>query len=380
MYYTVSGEEKTLFDTQYHARQNRSIDLLSQIMTAQKECGKHPFSIVKDLWKLSRGAGHLEPYDYFQYKLYDDKKYSEEARAQFLSEKLHWPITYKCCDQHYQAITEDKWLSYNFLDRFGIRTPETIAVIDQSLRSFGSDIKITSASELRAFLEARNFYPIFAKPNIGIGSYGVFIISEIGDDSVYLEQSDPTTFDDLFENVIGSRTYLLQKFIKNHPVIEAFSPYVATVRLVNLVRPDSVVTPFAVLKIPSSTSIADNYWREDNLIADVDVKSGVIRRAIRGKGVNLEEIIKHPETGENLVGQVLPDWQEVIRVNEFSAQLFSPLRYQSLDIALSSEGPVVVEVNTGCSFELPQFASGKGFLTDDVRNFFESCGWKFRPN
>ena len=94
----------------------------------------------------------------------------------------------------------------------------------------------------------------------------------------------------------------------------------------------------------------------------------------------MEEIVKHPETGENLLGQVLPDWQEVIQVNELCAQLFAPIRYQSLDIALSSEGPVVVEVNTGGSFELPQFASGKGFLTNEVRNFFESCGWKFQSN
>ena len=93
MNYTVSGKEKTLFDTQLHAKQNRSINLLSLVMKAQKEYGKQPFSIVKDIWKLKRGDGHLEPYDYFQYQLYDDKKYSEEAKAQFLSEKLHWPIT-----------------------------------------------------------------------------------------------------------------------------------------------------------------------------------------------------------------------------------------------------------------------------------------------
>jgi hypothetical protein len=380
MNYTAPEKEKTLFDKQYHARQNRSIDLLGLIMTAKKECGKNPFSIVKDIWKLKRGDGHLEPYDYFQYQLYDDKKYSDEAKAQFISEKLHWPITYKCCDQHYQAITEDKWLSYNFLDRFNVRTPETIAVIDQGLRSFGSDLKITSATELKAFLEENKFYPIFAKPNIGIGSYGVFIISGFDDTNVILDQSDPITFDDLFEKIIGTRTYLLQKFIRNHPIIQAFSPYVATVRLVNLVMPDSVATPFAVLKIPSLTSIADNYWREDNLIADVDYESGVIRRAIRGKGVNMEELVKHPETGENLVGQMLPDWQDVIQVNEFCAKLFDPLRYHSLDIALSDEGPVVVEVNTGGSFALPQFASGKGFLTNEVRKFFESYGWEFQSN
>ncbi len=380
MNYTVSEKEQTLFDEQFRARQNRSINLVSLILTAQKKFGKHPFSIVKDLWKLKRGDGHLEPYDYFQYQLYDDKKYSEEAKAKFLSEKLHWPITYKCCDQTYQAITEDKWLSYNFLDRFGVRTPKNIAVIDQGLRSFGSDLKISSPTELKTFLKKNKSYPIFAKPNVGIGSCGAFIISGLNDTSVLLDKSDPATFDELFEKIIGSRTYLLQTFIRNHPLIQAFSPYVATVRLVNLVKPDSVVTPFAVLKIPSSSSIADNYWRKDNLIADVDFESGVIRRAIRGKGINMEEIVKHPETGGSLVGLVLPDWQEVRQINKFCAQLFAPLRYQSLDIALSSEGPVVVEVNTGGSFELPQFASGKGFLTNEVHNFFESCGWKFRSN
>ena len=120
------------------------------------------------------------------------------------------------------------------------------------------------------------------------------------DTSVLLDQSDPATFDELFEKIIGSRTYLLQTFIRNHPLIQAFSPYVATVRLVNLVKPDSVVTPFAVLKIPSSSSIADNYWREGNLIADVEFESGVIRRAIRGKGSNMEEIV---------VSGSVPEWR-----------------------------------------------------------------------
>ena len=259
MNYTVSDKEQTLFDKECEARQNDSFNLVDLILTAQKEYGKHPFSIVKEIWKLKRGDGHLEPNDYFKYQLYDDKKYSEEAKAQFISEKLHWPITYQCCDKTYQAITEDKWLSYNFLDRFGVRTPKNIAVIDQSLRSFGSDLRISSPTELRTFLKENESYPIFAKPNVGIGSFGAFIISGLKETSVFLDQSDPVTLDDLFLKIIGSRTYLLQEFIRNHPTIQALSPYVATVRLVNLIMEDSVVTPFAVLKIPSSSSIADNY-------------------------------------------------------------------------------------------------------------------------
>ena len=35
------------------------------------------------------------------------------------------------------------------------------------------------------------------------------------------------------------------------------------------VKPDSVFTPFTLIKIPSPTSIADNFWREGNILADV---------------------------------------------------------------------------------------------------------------
>jgi hypothetical protein len=374
----MSEKEQSLFE-RHAANQKYSADLAGLFLFAGKQFGKHPFAIAKEYWTLNRGNGKLTIHDYFLYQLYDDKKHSPEAKARFISEKLHWPITHKCCDMTWRVTTEDKWISYNLLERFGIRTPKTIAVIDQGPRSFGSDPKIASPTGLKAFLKKTDCYPIFAKPNLGIGSFGAFLITGIDDTKVLLDQSEPLTFEALFRKIIGERTYLLQTFIENHPKIRAFSKYVATVRTINLVRPESVATPFTLIKIPSSTSIADNYWRRDNLIADVDPKSGVIRRAIRGKGIQIEEFDTHPETSDSLVDLALPDWEELRRVNDACALLFAPVRYQSLDIALTTDGPVVVEINTGSSFELPQLASGTGFLTGEVRSFFESCGWKFRP-
>src|SRR3546814_14609338 len=85
---------------------------------------------------------------------------------------------------------------------------------------------------------------------------------------------------------------------------------------------------------------------------------------------------QHPATGQELVGTRLPDWQEVRRVNDACARLVAPVRYHSLDIALTDAGPVVVEVNVGGSFVLPQMASGQGLLTEETRDFFVGCGWK----
>jgi len=45
-------------------------------------------------------------------------------------------------------------------------------------------------------------------------------------------------------------------------------------------------------------------------------------------------------------------------------------------MAIPNEGPIVVEVNTGGGFDLPQLASGRGFLTDEVLEFIAECGFK----
>ncbi len=373
----MQENKQTLYQKQavWHEYKDNLADLFR---FAAKQHGKQPMTIIKEFWKLSRGAGKLTIYDYFLYHLYDDTKHNPEAKTRFISERLHWPVTSKCCNMDWKAMTEDKWISYNLLDRFGIKIPKTIAVIDQSLRRFAPEPKVASPAALKDLLRQIDSYPIFAKPNLGIASAGAFVITGIDDTHVFLDQSEPLTYEEIFKDIIGEHTYLLQEFVENHPKIKKFSKYVATVRTVNLVRSDSIRTPFTLMKIPSPTNIADNYWREGNLLADINPENGVVRHAIRGKGVRIEDLTSHPDTGEKLVGMVLPDWEQLRSLNETCARLFAPVRYQSLDIALTSDGPIVVEINTGGSFELPQLAAGTGLLTDEVRDFFESCGWKFR--
>jgi hypothetical protein len=47
-----------------------------------------------------------------------------------------------------------------------------------------------------------------------------------------------------------------------------------------------------------------------------------------------------------------------------------------MDIGITQAGPVLIEINTGGGFDLPQLASGEGFLTDEVRDFFRACGYR----
>jgi len=57
---------------------------------------------------------------------------------------------------------------------------------------------------------------------------------------------------------------------------------------------------------------ADNYWRGGNLLANLDVDTGVIRRVVRGKGVALEELANHPGTGQKVAGLALPHSRRLV--------------------------------------------------------------------
>lgn len=347
----------------------------SLLRTAQARSGRSPLSMVAEHWRLQRRPGRLTLQEYFTYNLYDDGRYDAAAKERFLSERIHWPIADLCSDVTWRATTEDKWLSYRLLAQFGIATPETVAVVDRSQRAFADDRRIGDAGALRAFLAGACF-PLFAKPNLSLGSFGAFVIEGYEDGWLRLDGGRQVTVEVVFDEMIGKTCYLLQTTLRNHAAIRSYAGALATVRTMNLVLTDRVATPFTLMKIPVGANIADNFWRAGNLLADLDPGTGTILRVLRGKGPTQEEFQQHPVTGHQLVGTMLPHWQALREVNKAVARLFAPVRYQSLDIALTDAGPVVVEINSGGSFLLPQLASGRGLLTEEVRGFFESCGWR----
>lgn len=105
------------------------------------------------------------------------------------------------------------------------------------------------------------------------------------------------------------------------------------------------------------------------MLGAVNSQTGRVERVVQGSGFELAELTVHPDTGALLHGLTLPDWDKAVALCLKYARVFHKIRYQSWDIALCPEGPVIVEVNTGSAFDLSQLATGEGFLTDRFREF-----------
>lgn len=357
-----------------HALQQANDDIPTMLEQATASSGKSMGRIRFELVQGFAWPGRITPVDYLAYRLFEKTK---TERREFISDWVHWPIESTCGDADLSPVTVDKWLCTQRLREAGIPTAPIVAVIDPEQGVYGDIPTISTTAELLKTFDYLG-QPLFAKPKKLLGSLGAFRIDHVNDDYLVYNRDKRVNIDGVINGLMGGIPYVVQPVVENHEKIAAIASSLATVRVVNMVASDGVRIAAAAFKIPTGDNVADNFWRAGNLIADVDPETGVLRRIVRGSGPNQTECPIHPESGVELLGMELPFWRELIRVNSQTAELFSPIRYQSLDIAFTEEGPVVIEVNSGGSFFIPQVASGRGFLTAENREFFEDCGVNFR--
>jgi hypothetical protein len=125
----------------------------------------------------------------------------------------------------------------------------------------------------------------------------------------------------------------------------------------------------AVWKITTGDNFVDNFseGKFGNMLGNVDISTGEITRVQRGIGLGMEENVTHPDTGQRLKGFVLPDWEAVREACLAAATIAPELQFQHWDVALTDNGPVLLELNVHGSLDLVQLASQKG-----IYEFLES--------
>ncbi len=357
-------------------RDSVSPSILDYLRHAHVKSGRRPLDLVRDFIRLHRGRGRLSWPEYVQFGLYDRTRYDRAEQERFLGTVLHWPITHACCDMTWQATTEDKWLCGHILATSDIEVPQTLAVIDRSERLYPATHKISTARQLRDFLASPDHLPLFGKENRGICSFGAFLVVDADRKGLRLKGRGWLDYDRFLDRFVSGTPYLLQRLVRNHDFFDRYTDNLATVRICLLMTEAGPKIPFAILKIPSRENVADSFWRLGNLACDLDLRSGEILTARSRDPFGTTDHMSHPETGAPMIGRRVPMWDRVLDLACRCAPIFCPVRYQSMDIAIGRDGPVLVEVNTGGGFDLPQLASGKGFLTDEVREFFLSCGFE----
>ncbi len=352
------------------------LDRARHVLAAQA-LGVSPQRLWWQASRAARGPGDLTRDEFFYYRLYDPAVDRHE-RQRFLGKAVQVRMHRACNDSRWLAPIHDKALYYTVMRGLGLPIPETVAAFERTGRTFFWP-SLRHEDELRAVLMSPRSYPLFAKPIDGIYSIGALELLGVEGETVRLKGGARASVDDVIQFIVafGRHGYLFQKRLAPHPLLaERFGQTLGSIRLLVLEGPGGATVESAVAKIPRPGNVADNYWRPGNMVASLDLQLGAIRRVVSGVGEDMVEHDEHPDTNGDLIGFVMPLWDQAVRLCLAGAKAFPGVRTQSWDVAVTPSGPVLLEVNFGGDLNLHQLAHRRGALSDSFAAHLRRCGYR----
>ena len=145
-------------------------------------------------------------------------------------------------------------------------------------------------------------------------------------------------------NELRGEKYLLEARLRQHPEMAKLHPQsVNTLRLYTVCDPDrtKVKLTAAVLRIGQGDSVTDN-WTAGGMAAEIDPEKGVVVSPAADRLGKFHTI--HPDTGENIVGFQIPEWDNIVKLVCESHMRLEKLRYIAWDAVVAEDG-------TGCLLE-----------------------------
>jgi hypothetical protein len=245
---------------------------------------------------------------------------------------------------------------------------------------------LQSPADLVTFLRTEAPYPLFMKPirgSVGGGAAALAGYDATGD-SLLLGNGERVPVVEFVEDLddpkrgkLAPAGYLFQDVVRQHEsIVELAGATVCGARIVLLVGDDQVTPIMAAWRVARVGNMTDNFYkgRTGNIMGGVDLETGVVRRFVDGFGLTQRVIEHHPDTGRRLSGFQLPDWSGAVDLCVRGASCFPNLRFQHWDLAFSTEGPQVLEVNTQGGIRVIQRASGVGLRGAKMQDFLAKYG------
>ena len=200
---------------------------------------------------------------------------------------------------------------------------------------------------------------LFAKPALGRCANGVLLYKFVSP-GVYMDSSGSLTSDDEIIETLSKYSekdpYILQKRLSNHPQIARLSPgALATSRVVTCCLPDGRCEDIvAIFKMATGVNFADNF-SIGGIAISVDKSSGILGAA-RTRNLQSGKLDCHPDTGARIAGFCIPHWHQVIQLCLEAHAVFSDYAFVGWDVAVTEDGPVLVEGNLDWGVESLQRA------------------------
>ena len=171
------------------------------------------------------------------------------------------------------------------------------------------------------------------------------------------EVLDEATLLDELTKISLKEPLLLQVKLRSHPEITDISPGgISSLRVItgiDLATSEIRVyaTTFKMLKAGEVT----DHWKHGGVASGVDIDTGTLRPGrIREVSKAYMDFHQHPDTGATITGRKLALWPEVVKLTTSAHALYKQFPFLGWDVAMTPDGPVLLEGNLGWDARLIQ--------------------------
>ncbi|MFA7605230.1 MAG: sugar-transfer associated ATP-grasp domain-containing protein [Rhodocyclaceae bacterium] len=282
-----------------------------------------------------------------------DPALDTEQLDRHVSKRRFMAFQARCSPRGHAALLEDKEVFHRYATAIGMPLPELVGFLSGEVLRSGLPL---DDGEQDAALHTRLTHfegrEVLIKPSNGVYGRGIECFS-VRNGLLHQDRQSLSLAQLAARLPAGSR-YIMQERLYNHPFITHLTGLqtLQTLRVVTALprRPAHrarIVS--AAWRSVVRNDLADNfnYGHNGTLRAQLDPDSGRILRVVRAhpSGFGMEDVEHHPVTGQRLTGEYLPDWACVSAMLSDRAALFHPIRLVGWDVALTAEGPRVLEGN-----------------------------------
>lgn len=181
-----------------------------------------------------------------------------------------------------------------------------------------------------------------------------------------------------YKYVMSKNLCVLEDVLENHPAIKEIYPYALNcLRVVTLIGDDGK---------PHILGAFEKFGREGRFVdvfgihGPVNLKTGKLDYPLhRGDTLTNGLFYEHPDTHKQLVGFEIPFFKETMQCALRAAMVVPQMRYIGWDIAVTPNGPAIIEGNHYSSmdyFQLPGQSDKKIGLIPRIKKFCPSFQYK----
>lgn len=271
------------------------------------------------------------------------KHHSDEAMASHRDENL---------TIRYSVLADNKQVFYSYIEKMNPDlVPTTYLIIqgDKVLSPFYYDKEIASIDQLKTLEDGK----YICKPVVGSFGDSISVLEKKGDELIV--NNGEFTIDELISQT-EVEPFLIQEYIVQHEKISKLNKStVNTLRIISTRWNEDTHILAGMMRIGTEGKLVDNSSAGGTFVG-IDIESGKLMEY----GYYYDKIREksHPDSGVIYKDYEIPYWDETIKLIKKLHPIIFGFATLGWDIAITEEGPVIVEINWNYSVKGIQIACG----------------------